>query len=542
MKKHRNIKLFIISFILMCIMALSLFSEGFYKLTPNFKKTPIEDIMPVSENKTSQYEYTENNLATLQKRKKDSLNLCLNLENDNFTMDNNNLIQSDLLTVAVNGGQTIKNTIDILRQKGYNIEDCFNLLYTNWNSLLNSFLSKYEIEPINSEVSFNPNSVNMFSYSQHKVGKLVNKKTFYNELYSKLDNKKIKIDLSLEETAPEFTIEKNKSITKEVSHFITDLVGSKKNRHHNVTTALKKLNGMKIEPNQKISFNKITSPHDASGGYTSATIISNGEYINGMGGGICQASTTLYNAVLLAGLKVYEVSKHSIPVKYVKMGLDSMVSSYSDMVFENTSPYPIYIRAYTDKESAYIYLYGKTMENNEYIVRRNEIVKTIPAPATITVVDTKQKYYPKIKYKDESFELKYARKGYEVNAYLDYYKDNKLIKSEKIRHEIYTPQAKVIVIGAKDREIVSNNDSTTNKKASTNNENNENLENNTITSDSNIKDNKNLSQATNIENNNNKIITEVIENNVIETSETLTENKNAISNNDCSNNTITTTT
>ncbi|MBQ7307150.1 MAG: VanW family protein, partial [Clostridia bacterium] len=284
---------------------------------------------------------------------------------------------------------------------------------------------------------------------------------FYNEIYSKLDNSVIEIDLTLKDTQPTFSVSKNKEITKEVSHFITDLSTSKKNRHHNVTQALSKINGLVIKPKQVVSFNTLTSPHNEQGGYTNATVISNGEYVNGMGGGICQASSTLYNAVLLAGLKVNQVTKHSIPVSYVKMGLDSMVSNFSDLVFENTSEYPISIKAFTDKESAYVYLYGKTMESNEKIVRRNEIVKTITPPNTITIIDEEKKYYPKIEYQDDILEIRYARNGYEVNAYLDYYKDNKLIKTQKIRHEIYQPQARVIVKGCKVRptENIENNSS-----------------------------------------------------------------------------------
>ena len=387
----------------------------------------------------------------IDKPKKDYMDITLNLCGKSLHLGSDLLTESDILKVALSGGQTIKGTIDTLKDNGYTIEECFNKLYLNFNDVITDFLSQSETKPTNSQITFHPDKSPIFEYTKESDGNMVNKKQMYENIYFLLGTGKQTLDLELEKTSPEHTILSNKMITKEVSHFITDLSGSKKNRHHNVTTALNKINGKIIESGQVVSFNELSSPHDASGGYTLATIISNGSYVDGMGGGICQASTTLYNAVLLAGLEVKSVNKHSIPVQYVKLGFDSMVSSYSDMVFENTSKYPIYIRAFTDSESAYVYLYGKTMEDNQKIVRRNEIVKTISAPETITIIDDTKKYYPKVEYTDQSFELKYARKGYEVNSYLDYYKDNKLVETKKIRHEIYPPQAQVIVIGAKER-------------------------------------------------------------------------------------------
>ena len=444
--KNYNRKLIVSISIIILIMTFTLFGEQISTLLLRNQTT--EYVVPVSENKISQNveKISENKI------KKDNIDFEFCMNEKKFTMNKENLLPSDLLTVSLNGGQTIKNTVDILKERGHSVENCMNLIYTNWNELLNSFLSEYEIEPVDSKIKFEPDKQVIFDYTQSCSGKKVDREKLYNKLYSMLDNKKISLDLSLENCQPTNTENSNKSLTKEMSHFITDLTNSKKNRHHNVTTALKKINGTIIQPNEIVSFNKLTAPHDFSGGYTNATIISNGEYVDGLGGGICQASTTLYNAVILAGLKVKEVTRHSIPVGYVKLGLDSMVSSYSDMVFENTSEYPIYIRAFTDKESAYVYIYGRTMEDNEYIVRRNEIIRTIEPPETVTIIDTNKKYYPKVEYDDENFELRSARKGYEVNAYLDYYKDNKLIKTEKIRHEIYPPQEKIIVKGSKNRE------------------------------------------------------------------------------------------
>ena len=109
--------------------------------------------------------------------------------------------------------------------------------------------------------------------------------------------------------------------------------------------ALEKFNGLVINPNEEISFNSITGPHTSENGYKSAIVIYNGEFTDGIGGGICQASTTLYNALLTSGVQINEVHKHTLPIRYVPLALDAMVSEYTaDLKFVNTTDYPTFWR------------------------------------------------------------------------------------------------------------------------------------------------------------------------------------------------------
>lgn len=449
------------------------------------------------------------------KPKIDSLKFTISYNGKTKNINDKNLIKSEICEVGLTGGNSIKNIIDLLIKNGSTLEESFNKMYTNLNTEISEFIKEYEKKPIDSQVTFSPNEKEIFKYTDSQNGILLNKEKFYQDLYDNLDKRKINIELQLSTATPKFTKELNTTITKEVSHFITDLSTSKKNRFHNVTNALNKINGLVIQPNQKVSFNELTSPHSKENGYVSATVISNGEYVNGIGGGICQASTTVYNAVLLAGLEVQSVFKHSIPVKYVKMGFDSMVSNYADMVFTNTSEYPIYFKAYTDKENAYVYIYGKTMEENQKIVRRNEIVREITPPQTLTIIDEDGKYSPKVQYEDQSFELKYARTGYEVNSYLDYYTDGKLINTKKIRHEIYAPQGQVLVKGTKKREEI--------KTEENNSKQNEKIENTSNeTKIENININGTSSLKLNLNQNNEKIKNNL--SNIVDKNETKIEN------------------
>ena len=86
---------------------------------------------------------------------------------------------------------------------------------------------------------------------------------------------------------------------------------------------------LRIEPGQIFSFNEAIGRRSLEAGYKEANIIKDGEFVKGVGGGVCQVSSTLYNAVLLSGLKVVESHPHSLKVGYVKEGFDAMVNFYS---------------------------------------------------------------------------------------------------------------------------------------------------------------------------------------------------------------------
>ncbi|MDR0461923.1 MAG: VanW family protein [Christensenellaceae bacterium] len=115
------------------------------------------------------------------------------------------------------------------------------------------------------------------------------------------------------------------------------------NREHNIELALSKFNGLAVQNGQSVSFNGVVGPRSATRGFQEAKIIMDGEFVPGIGGGVCQASTTLFNALLLAGLKIDKSHNHSLAISYVPIGRDAMVSSSADLRFTNDSGGTIYI-------------------------------------------------------------------------------------------------------------------------------------------------------------------------------------------------------
>jgi vancomycin resistance protein YoaR len=130
-----------------------------------------------------------------------------------------------------------------------------------------------------------------------------------------------------------------------LSEFSTSLGRSSWGRRENIKKAVSAIDGTLISPGESFSFNEIVGPRVSERGYKIAPVMIRGELVPGVGGGVCQVSTTLYNAVLLAGLKVVRRGHHARPVKYVSPGRDAtVVYGYIDLVFRNDKDSPVYIQ------------------------------------------------------------------------------------------------------------------------------------------------------------------------------------------------------
>lgn len=346
-----------------------------------------------------------------------------------------------------------ETTVDFLSQfnkEGGSINVAFNYIFVGLDEKIEDIIDEVEIEPINSTIEFTPNSDEVFNITESKNGKRVDKIALYNSINEQfLTSNKIVVTLSYIEEIPTITKEYNESLTQKITTFKTNVSDSTGGRKHNVKLALSKFNGFILNPNQTVSFNEIIGEHTTQNGYKTATIIYNGEFTEGIGGGICQASTTLYNALLLSGVEINEVHRHTLPVKYVPLGLDAMVAEHTaDLKFTNTSEYPIYIRTYSDSESVGVDIYSHKLDCT--YKTRSETIATIKSAGDKIVPDTNGAYSSKVLFKGEYFRISYPKDGYEAKAYLQKYIDGELVEEQEIRHEIYLPQRGVVIEGAEE--------------------------------------------------------------------------------------------
>ncbi|MGE5654058.1 MAG: VanW family protein [Bacillota bacterium] len=212
-------------------------------------------------------------------------------------------------------------------------------------------------------------------------------------------------------------------------------------RVHNIRTAAQALDGQIVAPGQVFSFNEVVGPADASDGYQDAIIISNGEFTSGVGGGVCQVSSTLYGAVLRANLKITERHNHSLIVTYVPPALDATVNyPVHDFRFENTSPNHILIKTETVGDKISVRLYGQRDRTTQVQVE-SQVIETYPAPISIIPDDTMPVGHDEV--------VQNGSVGYLASSYRKVYKNGALIQTEKLSQDYYSPSTRVIRTGTK---------------------------------------------------------------------------------------------
>jgi vancomycin resistance protein YoaR len=157
-----------------------------------------------------------------------------------------------------------------------------------------------------------------------------------------------------------------------IAEYSTEFSTYDSNRTDNLALAAKTLDKKEIRPGETFSFNGTVGPRTEQTGYKDAKIIINNEFIYGIGGGVCQVSSTLYNTVLLANLSIVERQPHSIPISYIPLGRDATVSYPDvDLKFKNDTSGLIYLRTEVKSGVLTIRLWGK--KSNKTVRLVNEI-------------------------------------------------------------------------------------------------------------------------------------------------------------------------
>ena len=226
-------------------------------------------------------------------------------------------------------------------------------------------------------------------------------------------------------------------------------------RAENVRLGTEKFNHLVIKAGESVSFNKVAGKRTVANGYQQALEIAYGNYVLGTGGGICQVSSTLYNAVVNAGLTVNKRTPHAIPSSYVEKGLDATVSDDRyDFVFTNNTNSDIYIETEFVKVKGYYHsrftIYGRPDPNGYTYKLVSQVVETIPLPDPTYEKDTTGEH---VFYDDETAVKSNGREGYVVDVYLVTLDSKGLeISREKKYTDTYKASAPVYWIGVNPRE------------------------------------------------------------------------------------------
>ncbi|ONI37990.1 hypothetical protein AN639_04060 [Candidatus Epulonipiscium fishelsonii] len=167
-----------------------------------------------------------------------------------------------------------------------------------------------------------------------------------------------KISIVTNIVKPQYTTEDMKQSQTPISSFFTTYDPYNKNRSINVELASKKIN-KKLLPGETFKFSDQIEPVTRAQGYKEGGVIVDGKVVDGIGGGVCQVSSTLYNSVLMSELKITNRQNHSLPVSYVPLGRDATYAEgWLDFHFKNTSEYPVFIESYCENGRIFVNIFG----------------------------------------------------------------------------------------------------------------------------------------------------------------------------------------
>ena len=315
------------------------------------------------------------------------------------------------------------NKQDIQKLKSYNFSNLHKVNDRLFNDVKNFIESEIE-EPINSEIIVDKQN-KCFNYLDSKKGYKIDEQKLYNSLIESLPSKNIV--LTADYVTIDELITKEDNINKTIlrGSFTTNFNTSSEGRKHNIKLSGTKINGTIINPKEKFSFNEIVGNRNEENGFKIAKIIANGQFVDGVGGGVCQVSTTLYNACLLSGLNIVSASQHSLPVSYVKPSYDAMVSSASDLVIENNTDHPIYIFCDVDSSNITFRVYGEKLTYK--IVEESKVTEIVPYTTEFV----------------ESGETRIGKNGIKSYLKLIYFSNDKKVFEKIIRKDYYKPQNEI---------------------------------------------------------------------------------------------------
>jgi vancomycin resistance protein YoaR len=224
-----------------------------------------------------------------------------------------------------------------------------------------------------------------------------------------------------------------------IGRFSTNFNPENKPRVHNIREAARAIDGVILGPGETFSFNEIVGPRSAEAGYLEAPVMVDDDLVPGIGGGICQVSSTLYNAVLLANLSIVARSNHSMLPSYIQAGRDAAVAyDYMDFKFRNDGSSHILVKLIVADNSITAKVYGYAPDGYHVSIVAS-VDERIP-PGTVTVED------PSLAPGDEVVDDEGAW-GYVVTVYRVITKDGVELSRERVSKDRYRARPKRILVG-----------------------------------------------------------------------------------------------
>ncbi|MCI8466087.1 MAG: hypothetical protein HFI63_09580 [Lachnospiraceae bacterium] len=280
-----------------------------------------------------------------------------------------------------------------------------------------------------------------FQFSGEETGRQVDREDLLLQLEKAVSSGDYDAVLSgkVSEVSPNLTLEQAKESYVCLAKFRTEAEVDSEDRDHNVKLASDTVNNTLVAPGGEFSMNAVIGETTEEQGYREAATYSRGEVVPEFGGGVCQVSSTIYNAVIQAGLETTERKNHSMTVSYVPLGEDAMISYWnSDLKFKNNSSGNVLLLLDASGPEVICYVYGiPILEEGVTVKMESNVVETIPIPEPSYVEDDS------LSPGEERYKS-YGKEGYRVVTDLVTMKDGEEIGREFLHNSTYNPQKPVI--------------------------------------------------------------------------------------------------
>ena len=241
-------------------------------------------------------------------------------------------------------------------------------------SVLNTHIASLHVDPQDATATYDPSADGRFVFTQEIQGHKPDVHALAQALQSLIQSGQTSpVDAGFTDLTPEYTLSQAQEDNQLISEFYTSFSGSTygvKNRVFNIQKAADIIDGTVVLPGEQFSMNDTLGPRNKEEGWKTATGILDGAYVQEYGGGVCQVSSTLYNAVLMADLTITERHHHSWPLGYIPAGRDATISTGGpDFCFVNNSSMPIIISAEADTKAktTTVRIYGRPLAGGEKI-------------------------------------------------------------------------------------------------------------------------------------------------------------------------------
>lgn len=381
----------------------------------------------------------------------DKIKLELRYGDQTWTYDYNDIgasydveAQIDKAYAVGRQGNVIERLMEIYNVKQHGA--AFHTTFTYDISLLkddvDAIAKELEIKPVDATIKFTPNVENRFKITEEKPGRRLETDKAMKDLAAAVaDGRYEPIDLVVDEVQPKVFAKDLQKATHLIAEFSTPLGNSTEDRITNIRLASGAFNGAVVQPGEVFSINEATGERTRAKGYRDAKVFKEGGKVieDDLAGGVCQVSSTLYNAVLLSDLEVVERYHHSRKTSYIDLGRDATITyGVADFKFKNNRDTPIFLERTVADGKLTVRIYGEPLPDGHRIGIRSEIYQVIPAPEPQMIVDKSLK-------PGEKVEDVVGTDGYRVRTYkIVYDKNGKVISSKVITNDYYKPIRSVI--------------------------------------------------------------------------------------------------